>query len=41
MFAEFEQAGEVSAEAYDEIRLRHGVAPGRDRTAELEASSEG
>jgi hypothetical protein len=38
MFADLEQAGEVSPEVYDEIRLRHGVTPGRDRTAELEAS---
>jgi mannose-6-phosphate isomerase-like protein (cupin superfamily) len=38
MFAELERAGEVSPEVYDEIRLRHGVAPGRDRTAELKAA---
>jgi mannose-6-phosphate isomerase-like protein (cupin superfamily) len=37
MFAELEQAGEVSPEVYDEIRARHGVAPGRDRTTELKA----
>ncbi len=36
MFSELGSIEDVNQEAYDQVRLRHGVRAGRDRTAEFE-----